>query len=123
MKKALNRGKKFCISVADAKITQSFNTTRQVGSFMEKYTRIQSKNKQIIDVIQSSDEQLTSNAGLALFAQNPQSIQLMPIIDGIFGWMRKKMDQQGRKTEGAEDPPQAHLSVDKPVESPKRKIS
>ncbi len=72
---------------------------------MEKYTRIQSKNKQIIDVIQSSDEHLTRNAGLALFTQNPQSIQLMPIIDGIFGWMRKKMDQQGRKTEGAEAPP------------------
>ena len=89
---------------------------------MEKYTRIQSKNKQIIDVIQSSDEHLTSNDGLALFTQNPQSIQLMPIIDGIFGWMRKKMDQQGRETEGAQDPPQAHLSVDKPVESLKRMI-
>ena len=41
---------------------------------MEKDTTIQRKNKQKIDVIEPTDEHLTSRAGLALFVQYLQSI-------------------------------------------------
>lgn len=56
---------------------------------MEKDTTFDYKNKQIIDAIESTDESITSRAGLALFVQYLQGIQLMPIIEGMFGSMRK----------------------------------
>ena len=56
---------------------------------MEKNITVQDKKKQIIDAIQPTDEHLTSRAGLALFAQYLQSIRLMPIIERLFGSMRK----------------------------------
>ena len=40
---------------------------------MEKDITVQDKKKQIIDAIQPTDEQLTSRAGLALFAQYLQA--------------------------------------------------
>ena len=71
------------------KITTKFNPTRQVESFVEKGTTIQGKNKQIIDAIESTDGRITSRAGLTLFAGYLQGIQLMPIIERMFGSMRK----------------------------------
>ena len=56
---------------------------------MEKDITVQDKKKQIIDAIQPTDEQLTSRAGLALFAQYLQSIRLIPIIERMFASMRK----------------------------------
>ena len=56
---------------------------------MEKNTTVQDKKKQTIDAIQPTDEHLTSRAGLALFAQYLQSIQLMPILERMFASMRK----------------------------------
>ena len=56
---------------------------------MEKDTTIQRKNKQKIDVIEPTDEHLTSRAGLALFVQYLQSIRLMPIMERMFASMRK----------------------------------
>ena len=56
---------------------------------MEKDTTIQDKKKQKIDAIEPSDEHLTSRAGLALFAQYLQSIQLMPVLEKMFASMRK----------------------------------
>ena len=56
---------------------------------MEKDITIQDKKEQVIDAIQPTGEHLTSRAGLALFAQYPQSIRLMPIMERMFGSMRK----------------------------------
>lgn len=56
---------------------------------MENNTTFDDKNKHIIDAIESTDESITSRAGLALFVQYLQGIQLMPIIEGMFGSMRK----------------------------------
>ncbi len=56
---------------------------------MGKNITVQDKKKQVIDAIQPTDEHLTSRAGLALFAQYLQNIRLMPIIERMFGSMRK----------------------------------
>ena len=56
---------------------------------MNKDRTIQSKKKQKIDAIEPSDEGLTSRAGLALFAQYLQGIGLLPILERMFGSMRK----------------------------------
>ena len=56
---------------------------------MEKDRTIQCKKKQKIDAIEPSDERLSSRAGLALFAQYLQGIGLMPILERMFGSMRK----------------------------------
>ena len=77
------------ISVSKNNITTKSNTTQQVESFMGKNITVQDKKKQVIDAIQPTDEHLTSRAGLALFAQYLQNIRLMPIIERMFGSMRK----------------------------------
>ena len=46
-----------------------FKLTQQVESFMGNDTRFQCKNKQNINAIESTDERITSRAGLALFAR------------------------------------------------------
>ncbi len=56
---------------------------------MEKDTTIQDKKKQKIDVIEPTDEFLTSRAGLALFVQYLHSIRLISILERMFGTMRK----------------------------------
>ena len=56
---------------------------------MDKNTTVQDKKKHKIDTIEPSDECLSSRAGLALFVQYLQSIQLMPIMERMFGSMRK----------------------------------
>ena len=70
---------------------------------MNKDTSVQDKKKQKIDAIEISDEHLTSRAGLALFAQYLQSIQLMPIMEKMFASMRKKKQDAGSYRE--KDPP------------------
>ena len=82
-------GKMCYISVVNTKTFTKSNTTQQVENFMEKNITVQDKKKQIIDAIQPTDEHLTSRAGLALFAQYLQIIRLMPIIERMFGSMRK----------------------------------
>ena len=77
------------ISVSKNNITTKSYTTQQVENFKEKDITVQDKKKQVIDAIQPTDEHLTSRAGLALFAQYLQSIRLMPIIERMFGSMRK----------------------------------
>ncbi len=77
------------ISMSNTDFTTKSNTTRQVESFMEKDTTVQDKKKQIIDANQPTGELLTSRVGLALFAQYPQNIRLMLIIERMFGLIPK----------------------------------
>ena len=68
------------ILVAYTKTFSKSNISQQVEIFTEKDITVQDKKKQKIDAIEPSDEHLTSRAGLALFAQYLQSIQLMPVL-------------------------------------------
>ncbi len=65
------------------------NTTQQVESFMAKDNRIQRNKKQQISAILPTDEQLTGRAGLSVFAIYLRNIALFPIIERLFGKMRK----------------------------------
>jgi hypothetical protein len=56
---------------------------------MSKNTRIRQNKKQHIQEILPTDDQLTGRAGLSLFALYLRSIQLFPIIDRMFGTLRK----------------------------------
>ena len=57
---------------------------------MAKNTRFQQKKEQKISAVQPTDEQLTGRAGLSLFAVYLRRIALFPMIDRLFGTMRKK---------------------------------
>ena len=82
-------GIKCYIIMGNRKITINDNTTRQVESFMAKDNRIQDKKEPQIQAIQPTDDQLTGRAGLGLFAMYLRNIQLFPIIDRLFGKLRK----------------------------------
>jgi hypothetical protein len=75
--------------MGNRKITINNNTTRQVESFMAKDNRIQDKKEPQIQAIQPTDDQLTGRAGLGLFAMYLRNIQLFPIIERLFGKLRK----------------------------------
>ena len=66
-----------------------FNITQQVESFMAKDNRIQGKKEQQICAILPSDDQLTGRAGLSVFAMYLRNIGLFPMIDRLFGTVRK----------------------------------
>lgn len=82
-------GIKCYLVMGNVAITSTENTTRQVESFMNKNTRIRQNKKQHIQEILPTDDQLTGRAGLSLFALYLRSIQLFPIIDRLFGTLRK----------------------------------
>jgi hypothetical protein len=60
-----------------------------VESFMAKDKTIKGKKEQQICAILPSDDQLTGRAGLSVFALYLRSIGLFPIIDRLFGTVRK----------------------------------
>ena len=70
-------------------ITITEHTTQQVESFMNKNKRIRENKKQHIQGIVLTDDQLTGRAGLSVFALYLRNIQLFPIIDRLFGSLRK----------------------------------
>jgi len=70
-------------------ITTQNNTTQQVESFMAKDKTIKGKNEQQICAILPIDDQLTGRAGLSVFAMYLRNIGLFPIIDRLFGTVRK----------------------------------
>ena len=70
-------------------ITITDDTTQQVESYMSKNKRFPQNKKQHIQSILATDDQLTGRAGLSLFAMYLRSIQLFPIIDRLFGKLRK----------------------------------
>ena len=70
-------------------ITIIDHTTQQVESFMTKNNRIPQKKKHNIQAIQPTNDQLTGRAGLSLFAIYLRSIHLFPIIERLFGKLRK----------------------------------
>ena len=70
-------------------ITIRHNTTQQVESCMAKDNRIQGKKEQQICAILPSDDQLTGRAGLSVFAMYLRNIGLFPMIDRLFGTVRK----------------------------------
>lgn len=70
-------------------ITITDNPTQQVESYMSKNTRIRQNKKQHIQGILPTDDQLTGRAGLSLFAMYLRSIQLFPLIESLFGKLRK----------------------------------
>jgi hypothetical protein len=56
---------------------------------MAKNGRNHNKKKNEISVIVPTDEKLTSRAGLSLYAGYLRGIELFPMIDHLFGAMRK----------------------------------
>ena len=72
-------------------ITIIDHTTQQVESYMSKNKRILQNKKQHkhIQGILPTDDQLTGRAGLSLFAMYLRSIQLFPLIESLFGKLRK----------------------------------
>ena len=50
-------------------INLKFKLSQQVGSFKRDDTKFQCINKQSIGAIESTDERITSRAGLAFFAR------------------------------------------------------
>jgi hypothetical protein len=75
--------------MGNRKITIQDNTTRQVESFMAKDKTIQGKKEQQISAILPSNVQLPGRAGLSVFAMYLCNIGLLPIIDRLFGTVRK----------------------------------
>ena len=70
-------------------ITITDHTTQQVESYKSKNTRIRQNKKQHIQGILPTDDQLTGRAGLSLFAMYLRNIQLFPLIESLFGKLRK----------------------------------
>ena len=56
---------------------------------MTKNTGFRQKKEQKINAIQPTDEQLTGRAGLVLFAAYLQRIELLPVLEWMFGSMCK----------------------------------
>ena len=56
---------------------------------MAKDTSISEKKKEQIQAIEATDDQLTTRACLSFFAIYLRSIQLLPIIERMFGKLRK----------------------------------
>lgn len=75
--------------MGNGKITIAINTTQQVEGFMRKDNRIERKKEPQISAILPTDEQLTGRAGLSVFALYLRNIALFPIIERLFGSMRK----------------------------------
>lgn len=75
--------------MSNEQITTQDHITQQVESFMAKDTSIQQKKELQISAIQATDERLTGGAGLALFALYIDRINLLPVLDQLFGSIRK----------------------------------
>lgn len=58
---------------------------------MAKDTSISAKKKEQIQAIEATDDQLTTRSCLSLFAIYLRSIQLFPIIERLFGKLRKSI--------------------------------
>lgn len=71
----------FCLRSGNNEITIQDNTSRQVENFMVKDKTIKGKKEHQISAILPTDEQLTSRAGLSVFASYPRTIAIFPIID------------------------------------------
>jgi hypothetical protein len=70
-------------------ITIITNITLQVESFMQKDKRNDRKKELQISAILPTDEQLTGRAGLSVFAIYLRNIAIFPIIERLFGTIRK----------------------------------
>jgi hypothetical protein len=75
--------------MSNDQITITKNTTRQEESFMREDRKMERKKEQQISAIEPTNDLLTGRAGLSLFACYLRNIAIFPIIERLFGTIRK----------------------------------